>query len=178
MKKTLYTTASLLFVIGIIIFSCKKKTSTGVSPGYGNSKNPTTTGQTVTGNTTYTNPATENTSMLVGGSGWVNPTCGTTNSLSLKGINGTIDVTVSFSTTIVNSGTFAIAAAPASGACAMTILNAPNQPSGIVWYAKSGEVIVNVNANSITANIKNVVCTQQTFNFPTVVANGQIGCSQ
>lgn len=177
MKKTLYTTASLLFVIGIIIFSCKKKTSTGVSPGYGNSKNPTTTGQTVTGNTTYTNPATENTSVFIG-SGFRFKKCSETNSLSIitdKEIS--LQISVQFNTTIAKSGTFAVASIPSDQACAVTVLNAPNQPEGVLWYGQKGEVVVTVDASGIKANLKDVVCTQKTFNFPQVLVSGLTSCT-
>lgn len=179
MKKTLYTTASLLFVIGIVIFSCKKKASAGVSPTYGNTKNPTTTGQTVTGNTTYTNPATENTSLLVGDQ-YLSKFCSLTNSLSINVEDKSVQVTVQFGTTIASGGTFAVASVPnaTNQACAVTILNAPNQPSNVSWYGKTGEVIVTVNTNGIKASLKNVVCTQKTFNFPTVLVTGIASCVQ
>ncbi len=180
MKKQILTTASVLLIIGITIFSCKKKDESGIAPEFGNSGNPTTGNQTVTGTTTYTNPASENTVVQVGGTGWSNPTCGTTNSISLKAVNGNNDVTVSFATAISMPGTFtyAIGSTPGPNVCAMTVLNAPNQPAGITWYAKRGQVIVNAGATSITASLKNVECTQLSFNFPTVVVNGQVSCSQ
>lgn len=178
MKKHLITIVGVLLVASIAIFSCKKKNNSGIAPEFGNSGNPTT-GQTVTGNTTYTNPASDPSSVQVGGSGWSNPTCGTTNSLTLKAYNGVIDVTLGFSKP-VTTGTYVIAGSPGDGACTLSILNAPNQPSGITWYGKSGSVVVNVSPTSISAVFPStgVVCTQQSFNFPTVTAYGVVSCSQ
>jgi hypothetical protein len=58
----------------------------------------------------------------------------------------------------------------------MTIVNAPNQPAGLTWYAKQGIVAVTTSTSNITAQFANIVCTQQTFNFPTVNATGTLSC--
>src|SRR5687768_4317430 len=136
-------TLSLFFVACLAFFACEKKKSEGIAPTYGATGNPNPNSQTVTGTTTHSNPATENTSMIVGGSGWTNPTCGSTFSITLKGYNGSSDVTLSFAS-VIKTGNYVIAATPSgTSSCAMTIVNAPNQPAGIVWYGKSGTVAVN-----------------------------------
>jgi hypothetical protein len=125
---------------------------------------------------TPTNPATQNTSLLIGGNGWSNSACSLTNSLTLKGYNGPIEVTMSFATAI-SSGTYALGTSPGPGVCAFTALNAPNQPAGILWYGKNGMVVVNQTAASITATLSNIICTQQNFNFPVVTASGSLSCN-
>lgn len=169
---------SLLLITVIVIVACEKKKSDGLSPTYGTTGNPHPGAQTVTGSTTHSNPATENTSLFVGGSGWTNPTCGSTGSITLRAFNGNTDVTITFAAP-AKSATYNIAATPTgSSSCAMTIANAPNQPAGIVWYGQSGSVVVNTTSASISASLTNVVCVQKTFGFPTVTANGVLGCSQ
>ena len=169
----------LLLVAGLISFAaCEKKKSDSITPTYGATGNPHPGAQTVTGTSTPSNPATENTSMVVGGSGWTNPTCGSTFSVTLKGFNGNTDVTLSFATA-ARTATYQIASAPSgTTSCAMTILNAPGQPNGIIWYGKTGSVAVTTTSASINAAFQNVVCTQQNFGFPTVNASGFLGCSQ
>ncbi|MCC6371312.1 MAG: hypothetical protein IT236_09935 [Bacteroidia bacterium] len=181
MKRHIILFSTFMILAGISVLSCGKKKSSGISPTYSTTAggNPNPNVPTVTGNATPTNPATENTFIQVGGSGWSNPTCGTTNSLSLKGFNGSIDVTLSFASTIpVGSNTFAVGAAPGAGIVGLSILNAPNQPAGIVWYGKSGSVVVNATASNINANFNGVVCTQASFNFPSVTASGFLSCAQ
>lgn len=175
--KTLYPLVFAAVVV-LVGFSCQKKTnSNAITPDYSATGNPNPNVQTVTGATSYTNPATKNTSILIGTSGWSNLTCLSTNSATLRGDDGTSVVTLNFSGA-ASTGTYAIAAAPAAGSCAMTIKDAPNQPAGIVWYGKTGNVVVNVTGTSIFATFSNVVCTQQSFNFPTVAASGTLSCSQ
>ena len=175
-----FGTIVLITMLGL--FACNKKKSSGITPTYstnGGSGNPFPNNPTVSGNTTPTNPATENSVINIGGGGWANPSCGTNNSLTLVGNSGDINVTLNFGG-IVTSGTYNIGSSPsiASKICAMTIVNAPNQPSGVVWYGKSGMVVVNTNSTSINATFSGIVCTQQNFGFPVVTANGVLGCSQ
>jgi hypothetical protein len=125
---------------------------------------------------TATNPAVQNTSLLIGGTGWSNSACSLTNSLTLKGYNGAIEVSLSFFTS-TSSGTYAVSASPGPGVCSLTVLNAPNQPAGVVWYGKNGMVVVSQTAASITATLSNIVCTQQSFNFPAVTASGSLSCN-
>jgi len=177
MKKQILAFGLFIALSGITLLACQKKKSDGISPTYGTTGNPNPGNPTVTGNVTPTNPATDNSSIYIGGSGWNNPTCGTTNSIALKGYNGNIDVTLSFNTSI-KSGTYSVGPNAANGVCALTIINAPNQPSGISWIGKTGMVTVNTTTNSINASFTGVVCTQASFNFPTVTASGFLGCNQ
>lgn len=182
MKKQFLIISGFAVITASLIFSCaKKKEDNRISPTYkedatGTAGNPNVGNQTVTGTATLTNPATQNSSLLVGGAGWSNPTCSSTNSITLKGINGGIDVTLSFLFP-PTSGTYAIAANPGPQSCAMTVVNAPNQPSGIVWYGKTGQVVVNTTTTAINASFSGVLCTQQNFNFPTVGVSGNLGCN-
>jgi hypothetical protein len=182
MKKNLLS-LKVLFVFGatILFFSCvKKKDDTAITPTYketgGSNGNPNVGNVTVTGTATLTNPATQNSGVTVGGSGWSNPVCSTSSSLTLKGINGNIDVTLTFLIP-PSTGNYAIATQAGPGTCAMTVVNAPNQPAGIVWYAKTGIVAVNTTTTSINAQFNGITCTQQNFNFPTVTLNGNIACN-
>ncbi len=166
---------ALIFTLGIL--SCTKKKSDGIKPGYGTTGNPNPNNPTVTGSTTYTNPATDNSSLGVGGSGWSNPTCGSTFSVTLKGYNGGTEVSLTFPGA-AQSKTYSIGPTATSGFCALTVLNAPSQPSGIIWYGKTGTVVVNTTSNSINATFANVTCTQSNFNYPVVTVSGVLGCSQ
>jgi hypothetical protein len=178
MKNKLIFIGVLLVITALSLFSCEKKKSEGIAPTYGTTGNPHPGEQTVTGTTTYSNPATENSSFSVGGSGWSNPTCGSTKSLTLKGFSDNTDVTLSFAKAI-QTGTYGIATLPAgTTACALTVVNAPGQPAGIIWYGKNGIVTINTTSTSITASFNNIICTQKNFNFPTVTVGGVLGCSQ
>jgi hypothetical protein len=178
MKKQ-YMLFSGLAVILAILFSCQKKSNNNnISPGYGATGNPYPNNQTVTGSTSFTNPATQNTGLDVGNSsGWSNPTCFTTQSLTLRGYKENTDVVLSFAQA-ATTGTYNISSIPTgTTSCAITVNNAPGQPSGVVWYGKTGTVIVNVSGTSITANLKDIGCTQQSFGFPTVLVTGFLACS-
>ena len=177
MKKHLLLFSSILFLGGIVVLSCSKKKSSGISPTYGTTYGNPNPNNTVTGNTPTVNLATENSSLPVGGSGWSNPTCGTTSSLALKGNNGVVDVTLSFASTIY-AGTYQVGLTPGANVCGLTVLNAPNQPAGIYWYGKSGTVTIANNGPSISATLSSVVCAQLTFNYPTVVVSGSLSCGQ
>lgn len=182
MKKYVFIFSGFLALSTLVFLSCDKKNDNGaISPTYkeeasGTAGNPNVGNVTVTGTSTITNPASQNSSLLVGGSGWSNPTCSSTGSLQLKGINGDIQVTLTF-VTAPTTGTYQIAASPGFGSCAMTVVNAPNQPSGIVWYGKTGAVTVNSTTASINASFSGVQCVQQNFNFPAVSVSGNIGCN-
>jgi len=182
MKKQFLIISGLAVITASLIFSCaKKKDDNRITPTYkeeatGTGGNPNVGNQTVTGTATLTNPATTNSSLLVGGAGWSNPTCISTNSITLKGINGNIEVTLNFLFP-PSTGTYAIASSPNAQACSMVITNAPNQPSGLVWYGKTGQVVVNTTTTAIQASFTGVLCTQQNFNFPTVGVSGNLGCN-
>jgi hypothetical protein len=176
MKKTFAILTSVIVIL-TVISSCEKKGSKdAIAPNYGATGNPNPNNQTVTGANSYSNPATQNTSILIGNFGWSNLTCSSTNSATLKGTTGNTDVSLSFAG-VALSGTYNIALVAGQNACAMTIVNAPNQPAGLIWYGKSGMVVVNQTSTSINAQFSNVVCTQQTFNFPTVNASGTLSCA-
>lgn len=177
---------NLLAFIGLAIvisftFSCKdKNSSSAIKPDYSATGNPYPNNQTVTGSTTFTSPATQNTSLHVGDIGWSNPTCASSQSMSLKGTKDNIDVVLVFNPALTGSstGTFAITSGvPGPGSCQLTVLNAPGQPTGVYWYGKSGSVSVTTSTNSINANLLNVVCTQKDFNFPQVTVSGVLGCN-
>ncbi len=176
MRKPYSLVITTLLSAAAVFIACEKKRSEGIAPTYGTTGNPNPGHQTVTGTTTATNPATANTSLRVEGIGWTNPTCPSTNSVMLKGANGTTEVILSFATSI-RSNTYAIAAIPqGTTSCAMTVLNAPGQPAGTVWYGQTGQVVVNTTTASINASFSNVICAQKTFNFPMVTVTGALSC--
>ena len=176
MKKPFLVFSSLLIVL-ILGIGCEKKGNPdALTPDYSATGNPNPNNQTVTGTNTFTNPATQNSSLLVGNSGWSNLTCASTNSTTLKGTNGVTEVTLTFASA-ATSGTYAISSQPNVGSCVMVVKDPPNQPAGIVWQGYSGSIVVNTNSASINAVFSNVVCTQKSFNFPTVAASGTLSCS-
>ena len=178
MKKQFLLISGFAIFLTLVLFSCQKKNdSSAITPGYGATGNPNPNNQTVTGATTYTSPATQNSSLLVGNSGWSNPTCSSSSSLILKGVNGDISVTLAFSSA-ATSGTYAVSQTPSTGACVLTVINAPNQPAGLVWVGKSGNVVVTTNSTSINAQLNGITCVQQSFQFPMVTVSGVIACSQ
>ena len=177
--KNYFILFGLAFMLGVG-FSCKDKNNKGaITPDYGATGNPYPGNQTVTGTTTYTSPATQNTTFTVGDIGWSNPSCISTGSIALRALKDNIDVILTFSSPIPSgTNTFAISSNAGSGSCALTVYNAPNQPAGVYWYGKSGSVVVTTNSTSINANLVGVVCTQKEFNFPQVIVTGGLGCSQ
>jgi hypothetical protein len=182
LQTTYFKLFGLVLLFTSLLMACEKKEPfNGISPDYkenaGTGGNPNQNNPTVTGTTTLSNPATENTSLIVGGSGWSNPTCPSTNSLALKGINGETQVTLSFAGTIT-SDTFNIASVPGPKMCALSVLNAPNQPAGITWVGKNGKVIVNITNTAINATFSGIQCTQPTFIYPVVSVSGTLSCSQ
>ncbi len=176
MKNKLLITIGTFLVCGIFVISCDKKDPVGIGPTYGTTGNPNANNQTTTGSPTYSSPATDNTSIGVGGIGWTNPTCSTSNSLNLKGQNGQIVVTLTFPS-IIKAGVYTVSQGGEANTCALTIVNAPNQPSGIFWYGKNGLVTVTTTSANISASFSGIVCTQESFNYPTVTASGNLGCS-
>ncbi len=170
-----------LFFAAMLLACEKKDPSTGITPDYkqnsGTGGNPNQNNPTVTGTTTLTNPATENSSILVGGTGWSNPTCPSTNSLALKGVNGETQVTLTFANTIA-AQVYTVGTVPSASICAMTVVNAPNQPAGITWIGKSGLVTVSTTSTAISATFTSIQCTQPTFIYPVVSVSGTLSCSQ
>ncbi len=182
MKKQFLIISGFAIITSALIFSCAKKKDNGaITQTYkeeatGTGGNPNVGNQTVTGTNTVTNPATQNSQLQVGGSGWSNPTCSSTFSTTLKGINGGIDVTLTFAFP-PTTGSYAIASSPNASSCSMVVSNAPNQPAGVVWYGKTGSVAVTTTSNGISASFTGILCTQQNFNFPTVGVSGSLGCN-
>jgi hypothetical protein len=183
MKKNPLVFVGFALALVLVSLSCEKKKDEGIGPTYkensGTGGNPFPNNQTVTGTSTFTNPATQNSNIIVGGSGWSNPSCASTASTTIKGINNSVEVTMNFSAPpAVGTFSYAIVANPTQPlTCSMNVLNAPNQPFGVVWYATSGIVTVNTTTNSINASFANIVCIQKTFNFPTVAITGNVGCN-
>ena len=174
--KNCFALIGFIIVLGIT-FSCKDKNNKGaITPDYGSTGNPYPNNQTVTGSTTFTSPATKNTSFIVGDIGWSNPSCISTSSTALRATKDNIDVIITFGSA-VSTGTYAISATTGSNSCVLTAYNVPDQPTGVYWYGKGGSVVVTISATSINAKLQNVVCTQKEFNFPQVLISGAIGCS-
>lgn len=176
MKKPIVLFTVIALVLGFILSCEKKNNSNAITPDYGATGNPYPNQQTVTGSTSFTNPATENTQLLVGGTGWSNYTCLTTSSLTLRAYSGNVEVIMSFASA-ATSGTYAVSTQASAGVCAITVHNAPDQPAGTVWFGKSGVVTVQTTTSSINASFNNVLCTQQTFNFPHVAISGFVACN-
>lgn len=187
MKKVNTIIFSALLVGAMVFFACKKKSTPNCSeqnalkPGYktectGTGGNPNAGNATQTGTVPITNPASENTSLQVGGTGWLNPSCASTGSVTLKGINGSVEVTLSFSSPPA-SGNYNVSMSSGPSNVQVTVLNAPNQPAGITWYGKTGMVTVNTSSNSINALFNGIQCTQANFNFPVVSVSGNVGCN-
>lgn len=185
MKKSFFILTGAIAIASVVLFACKKKKDETIHPTYkeeatGTASNPQPNNVTVTGTQTVANPATENSSINAGGGGWSNPSCITTNSLYLKGLNGDTEVTITFAQPpVVGQSTYNVASTPGLNACALTVLNAPNQPSGIMWYGRSGVITVNSSTSAVSAAITGtgVMCVQSTFNFPQVYVSGVIGCN-
>src|ERR1051326_6985465 len=101
MKKIFF---SSLFVLGLttfIIVSCKDKNNDNITPTYknqstGTGANPNINVVTVTGTQTVTNPATANSSIQTGGSGWLMAGCASSNPTTLTGTNGNTQVQIQF----------------------------------------------------------------------------------
>ncbi len=185
MKKNIFILAGTFAIASLIFVACKKKDDNTIHPTYkedatGTASNPQPNNVTVTGTSTVTNPATENSSLYAGGAGWSNPTCITTNSLYLKGNSGDTEVTLSFAVPpAVGTQTYNVGASPSLNSVSIIITKAPNQPAGIVWYGKSGVLTVSSSTSAVSAVITGtgVLCLQSTFNFPQVILTGLLGCN-
>lgn len=181
MKKLAIFSIGAFVVIAFSFLACKKKSDNGaIKPDYsaeaGGGGNPNAGQATQTGSVPITNPASENSSINVGGTGWLSPSCASSGSLSLKGINGSVEVTLSFSSPPM-TGTYNVSTSSGPSNVQVTVVNAPNQPAGITWYGKTGMVAVNTNSSSINANFTGIQCTQSNFNFPVVTIIGNVGCN-
>lgn len=187
MRKLLYSSLMIVAVVSaFLVISCNKKgpndpnaiqptnkdesTGTGANPNIGN--------VTVTGTSTLTNPATQNSSINgVGGPGWTNPVCATSNSVILTGNNGNTTMVLTFpSAPPVGTTQYTLTnGTPTGNTACLTVTNAPGQPNGIVWYSKSGYVTV-TNGTGISASFTNIECLQLSFLFPVVTVSGVLGC--
>jgi hypothetical protein len=183
MKKHIFTVTVVAAVASLIFFACKKKKDDTITPTYksegtGTGSNPNPNNVTVTGTTNTNTPATNNSNLNVGGAGWSNPSCITTNSLYVKGINGSTEVTLQFANPpAVGTQTYFIASSPGVNSCALTVTGEPNQPAGTVWYGYEGTVSVLTTTNSVGVSIMgSIKCRQSSFNFPIVTVTGNLGC--
>ncbi|MBL7917017.1 MAG: hypothetical protein JNM96_01380, partial [Bacteroidia bacterium] len=102
--------------------------------------------------------------------------CASTGGLILEGVNGSTKVTLQFSQS-PTTGNYNVSNISGPTNVAVTVLNAPNQPSGIVWYGKTGVVSVTSSTNAINATFSGIQCVQSNFNFPVVTVSGQVGCN-
>jgi hypothetical protein len=172
------------FLLGICVFvfafsSCQKKSKSNVNTGFkdeaGTGANPFKNQKNVSTNTG--NLANANSNYKIGGNGWTNSSCASTQFVAVRGINGILDATISFYSP-PTSGTYSIVEAPSQNfVCAITLSNAPNQPIGTVWYGKKGVVSVTTTPFSIMASFTDIICKQKNFDFPTVTASGTLGCN-
>lgn len=173
-----FSVICILFSALLLMTACQKKTvdESMISPTFGGSGNPNPN-STVTGNVTFSTMATENSTLSVGGLGWTNPSCGSTSSVNLTGYYDSTTVVLSFNSA-ANSGTYAISSIASPTSCALTVVHAPNQPSGVVWYGNGGYVAVTTSTSNISAKLIGVTCVQSSFNYPIVYVSGVLGCTQ
>ena len=129
-------------------------------------------------NVTLINLCTNNSTLQVGTAlpGWTFNGC-VLGGLTLTGTNGTSTVILTFAT-LITSGTYVTTSGvPLPGQVRITILNAPLQPTGILWVSKNGgSVSVTVGASTTIAAFTNIPCTQPLYPFPVVTVNGDVGC--
>jgi hypothetical protein len=167
----------------VFIISCQEKNNDNITPTYknqsgGTGANPCIGCITVTGTSTVTNPATQNTALQVGGSiaGWSFDGCATSPN-TLTGRNGNTTVQLTFGGGAVTTGTYALTPnIPLAGQARMIVTNAPGQPTGIAWYSKSGFVSVTTSTAGTQANFNNIQCLQYSFLFPVVTVSGNLTC--
>ncbi len=196
MKKFVYPSMlAVILATACIIVSCDKDPNdpdsiqgTNKEQSTGTAANPNIGVVTVTGTSTLTNPATQNSALQVSGAGWSYDGCTNTSSLtgspSLTGHNGSTSVNLTFGTAPpMGTSTWTLTSGnPGAGQARMTVNNAPSQPDGIVWYSKSGMVTVLTQTTSITpytstqATFSNIQCLQYTFLFPVVTVSGALIC--
>lgn len=166
--------------LGIIMVMCKKNKDGSIAPGYrdevGGGGNPNPNSVTTTGTSTITNPATSNSTLNVGGSGWSYAACGS--GTSLVATYGSTTVQVNFFSPPSTGNYNLQSGAPSSSSVAqMIVYNAPGQPSSVVWYSASGVVSVSTStAGNVTATFNNIPCTQMQFPYPVVTVSGVMTC--
>lgn len=183
MKKLLFPALLLGALSTVFIISCKEKNNDNITPTYknqstGTGANPNINQITVTGTSTVTNPATQNTALQVGSSvaGWSFDGCATSPN-TLTGRNGNTTVQLTFGGGAVSTGTYALTPnLPLATQARMIVTNAPGQPDGIAWYSKSGSVSVVTTTLGTTATFNNIQCLQYSFLFPVVTVSGGLVC--
>jgi hypothetical protein len=194
MKKLFFPSlVAVAIACAVLITSCDKDPNdpnsiqgTNKEQSTGTGANPNIGVVTVTGTSTLTNPATQNSSLNVGGSGWSYDACvvttPTTGSSSLMAHNGSTGVSITFgSAPALGISTYTLTSgAPGSGQARLIVTNAPSQPEGITWYSKSGTLsvttVTTTNGNQTTTSFNNVQCLQYTFLFPVVTVSGNLTC--
>lgn len=165
----------------ILIVSCKEKSNNAITPTYknlalGTGANPCINCITVTGTSTVTNPATQNSALQVQSAGWNFDGCATSPN-TLTGKNGNTTVQLTFGGGAVTTGTYALTPnLPSFGQARMIVTNAPGQPDGITWYSKSGSVAVVTSTAGTNATFNNIQCLQYSFLFPVVTVSGSLIC--
>ncbi len=183
MKKYFIAVAGLALTLTLVFVACTKKKDNGaVTPTYkedanGSGGNPIKNDVTVTGQTnTVTNQASQNSSINTSVGGFAFSNCASTNSLSLKAINGAVNVTINFASP-PTSGTYQVSSSVGGNLCTVVVNNAPNQPSGVVWYGKTGSVSITTSSTNISAVLNSVQCVQSNFQFPQVTVTGNMSCN-
>ena len=179
MKKVI-TSVSIVIGLGLIIASCTIKNNDNITPTYrnqstGTGANPNIHVVTVTGTQTLTNPATANTALYVGSSisGWIFESLGS-NPNKFVAHNGGTTIEIRFNGPVA-AGPFALVSGnPSAGQAQMVVFAAPGQPSDIVWYSKSGTVVVSPVGPNFTATFSNVPCLQLSYLFPVVTVSGDM----
>ncbi len=188
MKKLIFSSALLLAGISLfLVYSCDKDPNdpnaiqpTNKEESTGTAANPNIGVVTVTGTSTLTNPATNNSSQCVNCGGWSFEGCVNSTSVTLTGHGpGGTTAVLSFAVppptvgiTIYNLSS----GAPSGTTLArLTITDATGQPAGIVWTSKSGTAAVTGSAG-VVATFNNIQCLQTSFLFPVVTASGTLSC--
>ena len=168
--------------------SCKDKANdvNAITPTYkenstGTGANPNIGNVTVTGSATLTNPATQNSAIQVGGTGWSFDACVVNGNVLRGNLSGTSTEVILTFATAPSAGNYSLTnTVPSGNLCRLVVNNSPGQPGGITWYSKSGLVTVTTNTTTtpttINASFCNIQCLQQTFLFPVVTACGYLVC--
>lgn len=180
MKKIFISSALLLIFTTLLIVSCRIKNNDNLTPTYrnqstGTGANPNINVVTVTGEHTVDNPATQNSSLQTGSSGW-NYDSYSSHPTYFKAQNGSTVIMIQFSGNITVGNFVLTAGTPGPGQARIIIYNAPGQPDGIAWYSKSGMVNVTGSTPNFTATFSNIPCLQQNFLFPVVTLSGSVVC--
>lgn len=165
-----YSFIIIYFLLSIYFISCVKKDQTSQFTN----KNIVIT----TGKNTVVNPATQNSTLQIGGSipGWAFGGCTASNN-TLTAWNGNTNVELVIGGgTPVNGNYSLISGIPLTGQARIIITNAPGQPSGVKWYSKTGLITITTGTTGVTATFTNIQCTQTSFTFPIVTTTGTMSC--